>query len=206
MGFYSRVILPWFLDRALDREALNRIRQNVLSEANGEVLEIGFGTGVNLPYYPSGVKKITAVDPNPGMSLRAHKRIKASPLPIDLRISTAETLPIPDNSFDTVVSTLTLCSIPDPDRAMGEVYRVLKPGGRFLFFEHGLSPDRKVQAWQDRLTPVSKILGGGCHLNRDIRSLVAAQPFVIQNLANFYLEDAPKMAGYMSQGIAQKPL
>ena len=206
MGFYCRVILPWFQDWALDREALNRIRLDVLSEANGEVLEIGFGTGVNLPYYPSVVKKITTVDPNPGMSLRAHKRIEDSPLPVDLRILTAETLPMPDNTFDTAVSTLTLCSIPDAGRALSEVYRVLKPGGRFLFLEHGLSPDRKIQAWQDRLTPVSKILGGGCHLNRDIRNLVAAHPFAIQSLTNFYLEDAPKMAGYMYQGIAQKPV
>ena len=206
MGFYSRVILPWFLDWALDREALNRIRQDVLSEAKGEVLEIGFGTGVNLPYYPSAVKNITTADPNPGMSTLAHKRIEASPLPVDLKILTAETLPMPDSTFDTVVSTLTLCSIPDAGRALGEVYRVLKPGGRFLFLEHGLSPDRKVQAWQDRLTPVSKTLGGGCHLNRDIRSLVAAQPFLMHNLANFYLEDAPKMAGYMYQGIALKTI
>ena len=113
---------------------------------------------------------------------------------------------MPDNIFDTVVSTLTLCSIPDPGRALSEVYRVLKPGGRVLFLEHGLSPDRKVQAWQDRLTPVSKILGGGCYLNRDTRSLVAGHPFAIQNLKSFCLEDAPKMAGYMYQGIAQKPV
>jgi len=123
MGFYCRVILPWFLDWAMDREALNRIRQDVLSEANGEVLEIGFGTGVNLPYYPSVVKKITTVDPNPGMSLRAHKLIEASPLPVDLRIATAETLPMPNDTFDTAVSTLTLCSIPDGSRTQRSLSR-----------------------------------------------------------------------------------
>jgi ubiquinone/menaquinone biosynthesis C-methylase UbiE len=192
------------MDWAMDRESLNRIRREILSAASGEVLEIGFGTGVNLSYYPSEVRKITTVDPNPGMTARAQKRIDASSMSVDTRTLTAEVLPMPDNSFDTVVSTMTLCSIPDVVRAVGEVYRVLKPGGRLLFFEHGLSPDPKIQVWQNRFTPISKTLGAGCHLNRNMQTVVETQPFDLE-MKNFYLEDAPKIAGYMYQGSARKP-
>lgn len=205
MGFYSHVVFPRILDWALDSEALNRLRRKVLSEARGEVLEIGFGTGINLAFYPSYIRKITTADPNPGMRARAQKRIEASPIFVDTWMVHAETLPMPDNTFDTVVSTITLCSVANAEGALREVYRVLKPGGRFLFLEHGLSPDRKVKVWQDRLTPFSKIFGDGCHLNRNIRDLVATQPFTIPTLQNFYLDHAAKIAGYMYQGVAQKP-
>ena len=204
MGFYSRVIVPWFLDWTLDRRVLNHHRRELLSEAKGEVLEIGFGTGLNLSYYPPEVQKITAVDPNPGMSTRARKRIQASGIRVENYLMNAESLPMADNSFDTVVSTMTLCSIPHLRRALGELYRVLKPGGQFLFLEHGRSADPKVQVWQDRLTPISKALGDGCRLNRDIRQFIGEQPFVTIALRNFYLEDSPKFAGYMYQGAAQK--
>jgi ubiquinone/menaquinone biosynthesis C-methylase UbiE len=193
------------MDWAMDREVLNRIRHEVLSEATGDVLEIGFGTGVNLPFYPTAVRKLTTADPNPGMTAHARQRIQASPLCVDTKVLSAEALALPAHTFDTVVSTLTLCSIPDAARAVGEVYRVLRPGGRFLFFEHGQSPDPKVRTWQDRFTPISKILGDGCHLNRNIRTSLEAQPFVVKSLKNFYLEGAPRMAGYMYQGVAQKP-
>ena len=190
----------------MDREGLNRLRREVLSEVKGEVLEIGFGTGANLAFYPPGVRKLTTADPNPGMRARAQKRIQASPRFVDTWMVTAETLPMPDNTFDTVVSTMTLCSVSDADAVIREVYRVLKPGGRLLFLEHGSSPDRNVKFWQDRLTPVSKILGDGCRLNRNMRRLLENQQFAIPNLKNFYLDDALKVAGYMYQGIAQKPI
>jgi len=206
MGFYSHVIFPWILDWATDRLALNRLRREVLSEARGDILEIGFGTGANLAFYPPGVRKLTTADPNPGMRARAQKRILASPRFVDTWMVTAETLPMPDNTFDTVVSTMTLCSISDADAAIREVHRVLKPGGHLLFLEHGSSPDRNVKFWQDLLTPVSKILGDGCHLNRNMRRLLEGQQFAVPSLKNFYLEDAPKVAGYMYQGIAQKPI
>ena len=206
MGFYSHVILPWILDWTMDSEALKRLRREVLSEASGDILEIGFGTGANLAFYPPGVRKITTADPNPGMRARAQKRIQASPRFVDTWMVTAETLPMPDNTFDTVVSTMTLCSVSDADAVIREVYRVLKPGGRLLFLEHGSSPDRNVKFLQDLLTPVSKTLGDGCRLNRNMRRLLENQQFAISSLKNFYLDDIPKVAGYMYQGIAQKPI
>jgi ubiquinone/menaquinone biosynthesis C-methylase UbiE len=206
MTFYSRKIFPWLMDWAMDRELLNRIRREVLSEARGDVLEIGFGTGVNLPFYPSAVRKLTTADPNPGMTAYAQQRIQASSVCVETKVLSAEALALPDRAFDTVVSTMTMCSIPDVARATAEVCRVLRPGGRFLFFEHGQSPDPKVRIWQDRFTPISKVLGNGCHLNRNIRTFLEAQPFVLESLKNFYLEGTPKAAGYIYQGIAQKPL
>lgn len=204
MGFYSNVIFPRLLDWAMSREVLAKHRHAFLSDAEGEVLEIGFGTGANLPYYPSHVHHLTTVDPNPGMDVLARKRIKASSIEVEPRLLQAEALPMPDNTFDTVVSTLTMCSIPDIGRALKELYRVLKPGGRLLFLEHGLSPDLKVQVWQHRFTPVSKFIGDGCHLNRDIEQLVQGHSFTIRKLTRFYLEDTPKIAGYMYFGIATK--
>jgi ubiquinone/menaquinone biosynthesis C-methylase UbiE len=205
MNFYARVILPWLLDWAMDRETLNRHRRELLAEAQGDVLEIGFGTGVNLPFYPGEVRRLTTIDPNPGVNRLAQKRIQSSPISVDHRITTAEVLPVADNSFDTVVSTMTLCSIPNVEQALSEVYRVLKPRGRFLFLEHGRSPEPKVKRWQERLTPITKVLGDGCHLNRDIGRIISERPFGSVAVRNFYLEDAPKFTGYMYQGMAQKP-
>jgi ubiquinone/menaquinone biosynthesis C-methylase UbiE len=204
MGFYSETIFPHLMDWFMDREVLAKYRKILLADARGHVLEIGFGTGVNLPYYPSGIPKITALDPNPGMQPLAQRRIKAAGIPVESRVLNAERLPMADNSFDTVVSTLTMCSIRHLPQALAELHRVLKPGGRLLFLEHGLSPDRSVQAWQHRLTPVSKFLGGGCHLDRNIKKFVEAQPFSALSVDNYYLEDAPKIAGYMYHGTAAK--
>jgi ubiquinone/menaquinone biosynthesis C-methylase UbiE len=204
MGFYSEKIFPHVLDWFMDREVLARYRKMLLAGAKGQVLEVGFGTGVNLPYYPPGIPKITALDSNPGMERLARKRIQAAWIPVETQVLSSERLPMADNSFDTVVSTLTMCSIRHLPQALRELYRVLKPGGRLLFLEHGLSPDPSVQAWQHRLTPLSKFLGDGCHLNRDIKQFVEAQPFSAVTLENYYLEDAPKIAGYMYHGTAAK--
>ena len=204
MRFYSQVIFPRLMDFIMTSEILAPHRRRLLSHAEGHVLEIGFGTGVNLPHYPARVEKITAVDPNAGMNALAARRIEASPIAVETRGLTAEILPFPSRSFDTVVSTMTMCSIPSVSRALREVHRVLKPEGRFLFLEHGLSPDPKIRVWQNWLTPVSKLLGDGCHLNRDIRRLVEAQPFTTLALEQFYLQRIPKIAGYMYYGIATK--
>lgn len=202
MGFYSRIILPRILDRALSQPESAIFRKQVLDEASGEVLEIGFGTGLNLPYYPPTVQKISTADPNPGMNSLASKKIKASHIPVEQHLMSSEQLPFDNESFDTIVSTWTLCSITKVEQALQEIRRVLKPEGRFLFIEHGLSRDPKIQTWQHRLTPLQKKLLGGCHLDRDIKQLIKEQGFQFQNIKEFYAEGFPKTSGYMYQGKA----
>ena len=203
--WYARTVLPCLLDWALDRETLAAHRRRQLESAHGKVLEIGLGTGLNIPWYPSAVDHLTAIDTNSGMTRRAHDRIVVSPLVVEHRIVTAERLPMANDTFDCAVSTLTLCSIPDVAQALKEVYRVLKPGGRFLFLEHGLSDDPAVQRWQHRLTPFSRLLGDGCHLNRDIPALVTGQAFALDSLQTGYLEKSPKVSGFLFRGVATKP-
>src|SRR4051812_39317349 len=148
MGLYSRYVFPWLLDRALSCPAAAAQRPVVLARACGNVLEIGFGTGLNLPHYPPAVRRLAVVDPNPGVARRARRRIAASPVPVEyLPLHNGREIGAADESFDTVVSTWTLCSIADVGYALEEVYRLLRPGGRFLFIEHGLAPDEKVARW-----------------------------------------------------------
>ncbi|WP_232432237.1 class I SAM-dependent methyltransferase [Chamaesiphon minutus] len=179
-------------------------RQIVLADAVGSVLEIGFGTGLNLAYYPQGrVEKITTVDVNPGMNKLAQKRIAASSIKVDYQVLNGEKLPMADDTFDTVVSTWTLCSIKQVETAIAEIHRVLKPGGKFLFIEHGLSNEPNIQTWQHRITPIQKVIGDGCHLNRQIRLLIAKQ-FNNLDVREFYSPNTPKIGGYFYQGIAIK--
>lgn len=172
MGLYSRVIFPRLLDWSLSLPNLAKYRQELLANVTGEVLEIGFRTGLNLAYYPCSIYKITTADVNPGMNALANKRISDSGIIVEQLLLSSENLPMPDNTFDSVVSTWTLCSIANVQQALQEVYRVLKPGGRFFFVEHGLSDKPSVQLWQHRLTPIQKVVADGCHLNRDIQKLV----------------------------------
>jgi ubiquinone/menaquinone biosynthesis C-methylase UbiE len=167
-------------------------------------VEIDFGTGLNLPYYPWHVRKVTAVDPNVGMYRRARRRIKQAGVEVDRRVLSSERLPFEDGTFDGVVSTFTLCSIEQVDQALREVYRVLKPGGKLLLLEHGLSPEPKVQKCQRRLNRLQMRLAGGCHLDRDIRALVTAQPFASVRMDDFYIEKTPRTHGYIYRGIATK--
>jgi ubiquinone/menaquinone biosynthesis C-methylase UbiE len=167
------------------------------------VLEIGFGTGLNLSYYPDDIYKIVTVDPNPGVHKLAQKRIKASSIMVEHKILSGENLPMVDNSFAHAISTFTLCSIANVEQALREVYRVLKPGGGFHFLEHGLSREPKVQVWQNRLTPLQKIIADGCHFNRNIRQLVENQ-FQNVQLEEFYLENEPKISGYWYKGVGYK--
>jgi ubiquinone/menaquinone biosynthesis C-methylase UbiE len=188
-------------------EMFREWRTQTLTGAKGEVLEIGFGSGLNLPHYPPEVTRITTADPNPGMGKLAQKRIKASPIPVEHHVISGEKLPFEDNSFDTVVSTWTLCSIPQVEQALAELRRVLKPGGQFLFIEHGLSPNLKVQRWQNRLNPLQKTVADGCNLNRNMRVLIEKY-FKLEKLKEFNLtENAPAMfqvANYMYQGVGVK--
>ena len=191
------------LDWAMSDPIISQYRQQLLAEVEGEVLEIGFGTGLNLPYYPQKIDKITTIDPNPGMKKLAEKRIKQSSITVDNRVLNGENLPMDNANFDCVVSTWTLCSIAQVDRAIAEIYRVLKPGGKFFFIEHGLSNEPNIQVWQNRLTPLQKIIADGCHLNRNIEQLIK-QKFTDIEIAKFYEPKFPKVVGYMYQGIATK--
>src|SRR5262245_5298318 len=172
VGFYSQVIFPRLCDFVLDTPLLSKQRRELLAHASGDILEIGFGTGLNLAYYPEQVRKVTTVDPNVGMHRLAQKRIKQTRFEIDQRVLTTESLPFGDNKFDCVVSTFTLCSIENVNQALSEVYRVLKPSGRFLFMEHGLSPEPRLQKWQRRLNWLQTRVADGCRLDRNIRQLI----------------------------------
>jgi len=203
MNPYYQFILPRLLDLTMSDSELSRQREEVLAEVTGETLEIGFGTGLNLPYYPQQLQKLTTVDANPGMSGIAAKRIQASPIAVEHHVLNGENLPFASGSFDSVVSTWTLCSIANVEQALQEIYRVLKPGGRFLFVEYGLSQDPQTQVWQNRLTPLQKVIAYGCHLNRDIQRLVENQ-FPASEIERIQLENMPQMIRSMYKGVARK--
>lgn len=203
MGLYNDRILPYLIEFSMADSILGRYRRDVLADVSGDVLEIGFGTGLNLPYYPDPVQQIVTVDPSPGVHRLAQKRIDASPIAVDHRMLSGEALPMADHSFDSVVSTFTLCSIPKIEQALAEIYRVLRPGGRFFFVEHGLSDEPSIQTWQHRLTPLQKRIAGGCHFDRDMRQLIERQ-FDQVTLEAAYAQKVPKVAGYFYQGVAVK--
>ena len=198
------MIFPRLCDRLLNQPLVAKHRRQLLATAWGDVLEVGFGTGLNLPYYPTQVRRITTVDPNPGMHRLAQRRDRRAGIEVDQRVRSGERLPFEGATFDCVVSTFTLCSIEDVGQALGEVYRVLRPGGQFLFLEHGLSPEPKVQTWQRRLNRLEMWLADGCHLDRNMKDLVAAQPFSSVDVEEFYLERMPRTHGCLYQGIARK--
>ena len=173
---------------------------------DGDVLEVGFGSGLNVPYYPATVSRVWAVDPATVGRELAAERVAASPVPVEDVGLDGEDLPLDDGAVDHVLTTWTLCTIPDVGRALAEVHRVLRPGGVLHFLEHGRSPDPKVARWQDRLTPVQRRVFGGCHLNRPIDDLVVGSGLEVTELATFYLEGpGPKSFGYMFEGTATKP-
>jgi ubiquinone/menaquinone biosynthesis C-methylase UbiE len=204
MGLYSDSIFPRVYDWLIDTPHWARYRQEQLTTVDGDILEIGVGTGLNLPHYPAQVRKITTVEPNPGMNKLLQRRIEATGIEVDQRILGAEKIPFDGETFDCVVSTVTLCSIPAVERAMHELFRVLRPGGRFLFFEHGVSPDMKVHKWQRRLNRLQKRLVGGCQLDVDIQGLLESQSFSSLKIENFYMEKMPKTHGYIFCGVAIK--
>jgi len=203
VGFYARHILPRLIELAMKNKEATRLRAACVPEASGEVLEIGIGSGLNLPFYSPQVRRVHGVDPSAELQRLARKRAAGHSADVDFVLQSAdEPLPFGDASIDTVVMTWTLCSIPDPPKALREMRRVLKSTGRLIFIEHGRSPDRRVATWQDRLTPAWKRIGGGCHLNRKVDDLIAAAGFRIDELSTFYLPGLRPMA-YTYRGVAR---
>ena len=205
MGLYSRVIFPRLMDWIMSGPEFRRLRSALLSEAAGEVLEIGFGTGLNLPHYPGHLSRLTALDPVTALPGRVSRRIAAAPFPVERCEAPAEMLPFSRDRFDMVVSTWTLCSVGDPLQVLNEVRRVLRPEGRFLFLEHGRSDEPRTAAWQDRLNPVQNVIGCGCHLNRRIDEFISRAGFTIERLDRFRMERVPRIAGEMYRGAAIPP-
>lgn len=203
-GWYSRRVFPRLVHWSMRQAGFVPLRQSLIAKASGVVLEIGFGTGANFSYYPSRIDSLTAIDPNPGMIPLVRSLQAEAVIPVHLALALAEALPFPSASFDTVVSTMTLCSVPQLSKTLQELLRVVRPGGRLLFLEHGQSPDRSVRRWQDGLTPAWKHLGDGCHLNRPIVQMIQAQGWTVSALENFYLPGVPKPFAYFSQGMAVK--
>ena len=204
MGLYADQILPRAINLALRGGEFAAPRARVAAGLDGEVLEIGFGSGLNIPYYPAALKRVRAVDPAAAGRRLAAGRAAACAVPIEYIGSDAETLPVADASVDHVLSTWTLCTIPDADRALAEVHRVLRPGGAFRFVEHGLAPDPGVARVQQRLTPLQRRAFGGCHLNRQIDQLVAAARLELTRLDTYYMK-GPRALGYTFEGVAIRP-
>lgn len=203
MGLWSKHLFPRLCHLAMRGERpFGALRQELLAGASGRVLEIGLGTGLNLPRYPDAVDSVDGIDPNPGMNRIASEAAARAPFPVAVHRAGAERLPFPDQTFDTAVSTWTLCSVGDVPAALAEIARVLRPGGRFLFLEHGRSHEPRIARWQHRLTPIQRRFADGCHLDRDFEQLLAASPLAVDHVDRFYGPDLPKLAGYLYRGTA----
>jgi ubiquinone/menaquinone biosynthesis C-methylase UbiE len=204
LGFYHHYVFPRLLDLAMSSGRLREPRDRTLAPARGRILEIGFGTGRNLGHYPPNVRRIEAVDPDLDLDSVSMPRIAHASIEVDFHHLNAEHLPFEDARFDTVVSTFTLCSIPDVVHALGEVRRVLKPGGQFLFLEHGRAPEPGVARWQSRLNRVWMPVSGGCRLDRPVRDLIGNAGLEIGPLRQYYLKRVPRFVGYLTEGLARK--
>jgi ubiquinone/menaquinone biosynthesis C-methylase UbiE len=203
MGFYSDQILPRITNVLMASKEFEPIRARVAQDLAGEVIEIGFGSGLNVAHYPRVVRRVQAVDPAALGRRLAAKRLANCPVPVEFIGTDGEQLPVETGSVDHVLTTWTLCTIPHPERALAEIHRVLGAGGKFHFVEHGRSPEPKEARWQDRLTPIQRRVAGGCHLNRPIRDLIVAAGFELTTMDNYYVS-GPKPLGYMYEGVAVK--
>ena len=205
MGFYRRQILPRMINVMCADKNAEPLRRRVCAGLVGDVLEIGFGSGLNVPFYPETVRQVTAVDPSEVAWKLAEKRLKDSTIPVQWSGLDGQSLPIADHSCDSALSTWTLCTIPDATAALNEVRRVLKPGGTLHFVEHGLAPDESVQRQQRRLDPLERRLFGGCRLTLPVAQTISSAGFTITDLDTFYQHGAPRFGGAYSLGIAVSP-
>jgi ubiquinone/menaquinone biosynthesis C-methylase UbiE len=203
MGFYTDQVLPRAMDLVLRAREYQAIRARVTAGLSGDVLEVGFGSGLNVAHYPVAVTRVFAVDPAAVGRKLAAPRIAARSLPVEYIGLDGESLPLPAHSVDHALTTWTLCTIPAVERALCEINRVLRPGGTLHFMEHGRSPDSNVARWQDRLTPIQRRVAGGCHINRPIDKLIAGSGLDVTRMETYYL-GGPKPFGYSYEGVATK--
>ena len=205
MGFYDKYILPKFLNCACGTKPINYQRDKIVPLAKGIVLDIGIGSGLNIPFYnKSNIDHLYGLDPSEELLKIAKFVAKKNELEIEFLQCGAEAIPLPDKSIDTVLITYTMCTIPDIKLSNSEIMRVLKPEGQLLFCEHGLAPDKNIAKWQRRINPIWSKIAGGCNLNRDIPKLITSSGFKILNMEEMYLPSTPKFAGYNYWGVAKK--
>ena len=204
MGFYQQNVLPRILDKAMDTKVERATRGRVCAGLHGQVVEIGFGSGLNVDFYPPEVTSVVAIEPSTVSMHLAEPRLAKSSTHVELGGLDGQHLDLPSDQYDALLSTWTLCTIPDVGIALAEILRVLKPGGVFHFVEHGHAPDANVARWQDRLEPLNKRLAGGCHLTRTISSEIEGAGFSIEQLDTYYAKGAPKPWGYTFEGRARK--
>ena len=205
MSLYNKYILPKFLNCACGSKPINYQRQKVVPLAKGKVLDIGIGSGLNIPFYNSDkIDIVIGIDPSHELIELAKELANDSKASIELVIGSAESIPYPDNFFDTVLVTYTMCTIPNVAIANKEMWRVLKDDGRLIFCEHGLAPDKKISKWQNRIDPFWGKIAGGCHLNRDIQKLITDAGFSFESLDKMYIPSTPKFAGYNYWGVGKK--
>ena len=203
MGFYAKYLFPHLMDWAMGTRKFQDQRREALKTLYGEVLEIGFGTGLNIPHYPPTIAKVLALEPACLLPSAVAKRMAASPIPVQLVRGSAEHLPFKDRRFDCVVSTWTLCTIPDVAAALREIRRVLKPSGHYVFLEHGRSDIPRIAQWQDRLNPLQQHIGVGCNMNRPIDRLIAGAGLRLPHLDRFVMPGIPRLVGEMYRGTAR---
>ena len=202
MNFYDRWVLPLVLDLVMRQHQLEKFRRRVVAAANGRVLEVGIGSGLNFHLYGKQVEIVFGIDPSPRLLAIARRRAVAAGIHSDFLLGSATAIPLADNTVDTVVMTWTLCSIPEPLVALREMRRVLKPGGKLFFVEHGLSSEPKVERWQHRLTPAWSHIAGGCHLDRKVDELIRSAGFDLTELRTEYVQ-GPRTMAYMYEGCAR---
>jgi ubiquinone/menaquinone biosynthesis C-methylase UbiE len=204
VNFYDRWVLPPILDLVMRQRQLQKYRREGVAAADGRVLEVGIGSGLNFPLYSEQVEIVFGIDPSPRLLAIARRRAVAAGVHVDLVQGSAVEIPLADNTIDTVVMTWVLCSIADPSAALREMRRILKPGGKLVFVEHGLSPEPGVERWQHRLTPIWSHLAGGCHLDRKVDELIRSAGFDLTRLRTEYAH-GPRPMTYMYLGCAQSP-